>query len=220
MQERGLLRHGLVNFNTIGMDQILEKLFESVPKVRLLRLFMHNPDESITGADTAKRTQLRMPAARKELGKLVLAGIIKEKNIKVVVAGKRKTHYKKVAVFRVNSDFPLFPELRDLVVKSSVASRKKILSQIKSLGRVRLAVLSGVFVNSENARTDLLLVGDDIRKGKLDNFLARTESELGKSIQHTLMDTEEFRYRLGMYDRFLRDILEYPHEKLINRLDI
>ena len=52
------------------------------------------------------------------------------------------------------------------------------------------------------------------------NFLIRTESELGKSVQHTLMDTEEFRYRLDMYDRFLRDILEYPHEKLINKFDI
>ena len=202
------------------MDQILEKLFESVPKVRLLRLFMHNPDEYLTVPDIVRRAQVRSFSVRRELNKLALAGIVKGKNIKIAVPGKRKALYKKTKVFQVNKDFPLLSELRDLVVKSSVASRKRLLSQVKSLGRVRLAVLSGVFVNSENARTDLLLVGDDIRKGRLESFLARTESELGKSIQHTLMDTEEFRYRLGMYDRFLRDILEYPHEKLINRLDV
>ena len=138
----------------------------------------------------------------------------------MVIQGKRGARYKKAVIFQVNSDFPLLSELHDLVIKSSVASRKKLLQQIKSLGRVKLAVLSGVFINSDNARTDLLIVGDDIKKSKLENFLARTESELGKSVHHTLMDTDEFRYRLDMYDRFLRDILEYPHEKLINRLEI
>ena len=202
------------------MDQILEKIFESVPKVRILRLFMHNPEESYLLQDIAKRTQVRIPAARKELGKLIAAGVVKQKTAKIALPRKRKITYKKEKVFQVNADFPLLSELRDLVVKSSVASRKNILRQIKGIGRVKLAVLSGVFINSDTARTDLLIVGDDIKKGRLESFLARTESELGKSVQHTLMDTEEFRYRLDMYDRFLRDILEYPHEKLINRLDI
>ena len=85
---------------------------------------------------------------------------------------------------------------------------------------MKLAVLSGVFINSDNARTDLLIVGDDVKKRALENFLGHTESDLGRPIQYTLMDTEEFRYRMDMYDRFLRDILEYPHAKLINRLDI
>ena len=202
------------------MDQILEKLFESVPKACLLRLFMHNPEGAYSLPEIAKRTQVQVPAARKALGKLMAVGIVEQKTIKISLPGERKTRYKKEKVFQANADFPLLPELRDLVVKSSVASRKNILRQIKGIGRVRLAVLSGVFINSDTARTDLLIVGDDIKKGRLESFLARTESELGKSVQHTLMDTEEFRYRLDMYDRFLRDILEYPHEKLINRLDI
>ncbi len=190
------------------MDQILEKLFESAPKVRILRLFMHNPDEFFIIEDIAKRAQVQIEAARKELGKLVGVEIIRQR-----IAKKEK-------VFQVNSDFPLLPELRDLVIKSSTASRKNILQQMRGMGRVKLAVLSGVFINSDSARTDILIVGDDIKKSKLTSFLKRTESELGKSIQHTLMDTEEFRYRMDMYDRFLRDILEYPHEKLINRLDV
>ena len=202
------------------MDQILEKLFESIPKVRILRLFMHNLDEQFPVSDIAKRAQVRIAAARRELGKLIGAEIIKQKIIRVPGSGSRMTRDKKIKIFQVNTDFPLLPELRDLVIKSSVASRKNILRQIKGMGRVKLAVLSGVFVNSDNARTDLLIVGDDIKKSKLASFLVHTESELGRPIQHTLMDTEEFRYRMDMYDRFLRDILEYPHEKIINRLDI
>ena len=202
------------------MDQILEKLFESVPKVRLLRLFMHNPEEAYALQDIAKRAQVRASVARQELSKLMATGMVKHRIAKISVPKRGGIAYKKEKVFQIDTDFPLLPELRDLVIKSSVASRKKILQQIRGIGHVKLAVLSGVFINSDTARTDLLIVGDDIKKGRLDSFLARTESELGKSVQHTLMDTEEFRYRLGMYDRFLRDILEYPHEKLINRLDV
>lgn len=171
-------------------------------------------------SDITKRTQARLNPVRRDLGKLIGAGILKEKNARVSIPGMRAIRHKTVKMFKVNSDFPLFSELRDLVIKSSTASRKNTLRQIKGMGRVKLAVLSGVFINSDNARTDLLIVGDDIKQRKLDNFLMRTESDLGRPIQHTVMDTEEFRYRMDMYDRFLRDILEYPHEKLINRLDI
>ena len=86
--------------------------------------------------------------------------------------------------------------------------------------QVKLAVLAGVFLNHENSRTDLLIVGDDITKRKLDRFLLYIESELGRSIQYTLMDMDEFKYRMGMYDRFLRDILEYPHTTIIDRIGI
>ena len=71
-------------------------------------------------------------------------------------------------------------------------------------------------------KTDFLYtaLGDDISKRKLDNFLSNVESELGKTVSYTLMETDEFKYRMGMFDRFLRDIFEYPHEKLLNKLNL
>ena len=127
---------------------------------------------------------------------------------------------KRTLVYYVDHDFRLFPELRDLITKDTVASRKKILLKVKRLGKIKLAILSGIFLNSDQARTDLLIVGDNIKKVRLEHFLAEIESEIGRSVQYTIMDTKEFAYRLNMYDKFLRDILEYPHEKLINKLKI
>ena len=100
------------------MDQILEKLFGSIPKVRLLRLFMHNLDETFEISAIAKRTQVQTHVARKELGKFVGAGIVTQKNARIPFPGKRNVRYKETKVFRVNSDFPLLFELRDLVIKS------------------------------------------------------------------------------------------------------
>jgi hypothetical protein len=126
-------------------------------------------------------------------------------------------------VLALNTDFEFFYELRDLVLKSSPAEKDRMVERLNKLGRVKLAIISGVFINKENLDpliTDLLIVGDDVDRRKLRAFLRATEAEVGKEIKFTVMDKEEFQYRLAMFDRFTRVLLESPHEKLINRLGI
>jgi hypothetical protein len=205
------------------VEQLLEKLFESVPKARVLRLLMRNPEERFGLEEIVSRSQVRVRTARNELKKLMRLGLINLEVQRVESPKKRrgKPGSKRVAVYVVNTGFIAFTELRDLIVRASVAPRKKLFRQLNGLGRVKLAVLSGIFINSgENSRTDLLVVGDNLNRRRFIAFLSNTESELGKSVRYTLMDTDEFKYRTDMYDRFIRDILEYPHEKLINKLNI
>lgn len=123
-------------------------------------------------------------------------------------------------VYFANKDFQFFPELRLLVLKAAPANRQNLLKRVNALGGVKLAVLAGIFLNLENSRVDLLIVGDKLKKPKISRFLAWLESEIGKEINYVTMNTDEFRYRMDMYDKFLRDILEYPHEKLINKLHL
>ena len=87
-------------------------------------------------------------------------------------------------------------------------------------GLVLFSVLAGIFINSESSRADLLLVGDKLKKARLNNFFSWLESEIGKELNYVVMSTDEFKYRMDMYDRFVRDILEFPHEKLINKLHV
>lgn len=184
---------------------------------------MRNPDERFSFEALVSRSQVRPAAARKELKKLIRFGLVLPGFERIPGKKKRngRTYFRKLPVYHAHKDFVAFRELRDLVGRASVAPRKKLLRQLNGIGRIKLAVLSGVFINNgDHARIDLLIVGDTLNKRKLSSFLAHTESELGKSIQHTIMDIEEFQYRMDMYDRFLRDILEYPHEKLINKLNL
>jgi hypothetical protein len=101
-----------------------------------------------------------------------------------------------------------------------------MVKKILGLGRVKLAVISGIFI-AENSGPDiydtvavLFIVGDDVSNNKLSAFLTALEAEVGKEIKFTLMDKDEFQYRYGMFDRFIRVILEGPHEKIINKLGI
>jgi len=65
-----------------------------------------------------------------------------------------------------------------------------------------------------------LIVGDKIKSSKFDRFLKELEAEVGREINCAIMTTKEFYYRHDMYDRFIRDLLDFKHEKLINKLKI
>jgi hypothetical protein len=190
------------------VKEVLEQLFDSPVKVRLLKLFLRSPGVSFDIGEIAKRTRTNSRACQGQLKKL--------ESIKLI--NSRIKERKKV--YSVNREFDFYNELRTLVLKSSPASKEKILKRIKELGRIKLAVLSGVFLNLDNSRADILVVGDNINRKKLSVFFRDLEAEAGKEIDYVVMSTEDFRYRYDMFDRFIRDILERPHEKLINKLRV
>jgi hypothetical protein len=125
--------------------------------------------------------------------------------------------------YALNSDFSSLHELRDLILKSLPAEKDILTERINKLGRIKLAAISGIFINKENLDpllVDLMIVGYDIDQRKLRAFLKSLEAEVGKEIKFAVMDKEEFEYRLSMFDRFVRVFIEGPHEKLINRLEL
>ncbi|OGZ35992.1 MAG: hypothetical protein A3I88_03610 [Candidatus Portnoybacteria bacterium RIFCSPLOWO2_12_FULL_39_9] len=189
-------------------EQILEQLFDSPLKVKLLRLFLRNPEKSFLLKEITKRVKSDIRSCRHQIEKL--------KSINLLGSRYRA----KKRIYFINPRFDFYGELRTLVLKSNPASKEKLIKRLRNLGRIKLAVLSGVFLNAENPRVDLLVVGDLIKKRKLDNFLKDLEAEVGKEIDYVVLTTEDFKYRYDMFDRFLRDVLEKPHEKLINKLRI
>jgi hypothetical protein len=136
---------------------------------------------------------------------------------------RRERAVSKKPVYALDTDFEFFYELRDLILKSSPAEKDKMVEKLNKIGRIKLAIISGVFINKENLDplvTDLFIVGDDIDRRKLRAFLKAVEAEVGKEIKFAVMDKDEFQYRLAMFDRFIRVLLEGPHEKLIDRLGL
>jgi len=196
-------------------QEILEKLFESPVKARLLKLFLRNLNDGFTIEEATKKTRSDSSGVEKQIKNMTAIGLLQSQK------SVRKKKGKGSGVYYVaNQDFEFFNELRSLVLKSSPASHEKLQDKLKKLGRVKLAVLSGVFVNQDNGRVDLLLIGDGITDNKMHSFLKEVEAEVGKEVRYAFMDTNEFHYRFSMFDRFILDILERPHEKIINKLGI
>src|SRR3989338_3896629 len=148
---------------------------------------------------------------------------LKLKNKRAVKNNRPSTHRSSLPRYYLNRQFQYMDELMDLVLKSSPEEKEKMTEGLLKLGRVKLAIATGIFLNKVNAEaiaTDLFLVGDDISRRKLRSFLKSLEADVGKEVRYVVMEKEEFQYRMGMFDRFISVILEGPHEKLINRLGI
>ena len=188
------------------MSEVLEKLFRSKAEVKLLRLFMNNPDEKYLVSDVAKKSKINISTARKEINNLV--------KIKFLIQRKKsgKTYY------YVDQNFVFYNELKKLIFKASPTSADKLASLAMGLGQMRFVLVSGVFLNSEKSKVDILIVGEQINRSKLKSFLSNTEAEVGKGINYVCMSTDEYRYRKGMFDKFIINIFENPHKILIDRM--
>ncbi|MFY9461892.1 MAG: hypothetical protein WAP51_01680 [Candidatus Sungiibacteriota bacterium] len=214
------------------LDKTLEQLFESKAKIRALRLFLMNPEGAFTVIEAKKYTQLSGGQFRRELNKLMRIGLVDTRIARDLIEiprkskrGRKKALRPKIKtlkkrVFFVNQTCVLYPELRNLVFKLAPDGRGVLLSKIKRLGDIKLALVSGIFTDTAAARADLLLVGDKLKKDRISKFFRNLQSEVGKDLNYAVMTSQEFNYRFNLQDRFIRDILDYPHEKLINKLGI
>lgn len=202
----------------------LAKLFGGAAPVRIMRLFIGNPETPFDPKDIRTRANITASAARKEVKQLLQVKLIKKitflKDVPVKKRGKKTTKKKKTQGFVLNRSFPYLYALRLLLLGSEVSDKKSVLTKLQSAGRVKLVVISGAFLQNDEGRLDLLLVGDSLSHGRLERVLRSIESDLGKELRYAVMDSREFHYRLGMYDKFIRDVFDNPHETLLDKIGI
>ncbi|MFA6159603.1 MAG: hypothetical protein WC678_00745 [Parcubacteria group bacterium] len=188
------------------MSEILEILFGSKERARLLRFFLQNPEPVFSFSDIISRNMLNSGRSKSELNSLA--------NIKFILKRTKagKTFY------QLNQDFNFYPELKNLIAKSNVYPQCQSLSKIAKIGNVKLALISGVFINYAKSKADMIIVGDAVSKARLKNLMSSLEAEIGKEINFVLMTMDEFKYRLNMLDKFVLEFLEGPHEEVINKI--
>ena len=201
------------------MEKALTYLFGSPRKLKILRLFYRNADLHFSLSDIERYTRLSKRAIKSELPHLLRTGVAGKK-IRIGAMANKDKKLGKSTIFHANPEFPLFYELRTLLMRTDATLNKKLVGALARLGRVKLAVLSGFFINNPKSRVDLLLVGDNLDKRRLRAFFGSLEAETGKALSYSVMNSEEFRYRISMFDKFLGEIFELPHRKIVNKFNI
>ena len=189
------------------MTDGLQKLFGSPARVKLLRLFLFNPRQSFTLADVAKRSRVSEAEARKELAVFSRAELI-----------ERAPRGKGVR-YVLNTEFEYVAALQNLLLNAPQRG-KDIVERIRRAGTLKLVILSGIFLGEWEGSLDLFLVGDRVNDKKLREHIRTLEAEIGKEIRFSLLSTDDFFYRLNLNDKLIRDVLDYPHRIILDRLDI
>lgn len=199
---------------------ILEGLFDSEIKVKLLKLFLQNEEDKFTLDDITERTQSDSSSVRYQLRKLREIDLVESALVRFPSKQEDKEKGRKRRVYFVSQEFPLFAELKNLITKTVPIEGRDIKNRIERLGEIKLAVLTGVFQKNESAPTDMFVVGEELQKEKLQEEVDQIEAKLGKELRFTTMSTDEFEYRVDMFDNFLKQIFKNPHEIIIKEMEI
>lgn len=206
--------------------EVLPKLFGSRERVKLLKLFLYNPNLFFSLADIAKRTKIRTAFLKRELELFDEIGFLSSKKLLATQnptnGSKKKPLPKGVAkgkVWSLNQDFFYLEHLRSMFNSDFLASRDEFAERFKNCGKIKLVVLSGMFMQDGGTRADLLIVGDDLRRNVIEGIISTIESELGRELVYAILDTRDYHYRFQTSDRFVRDIMDYPHRLLIDKLE-
>lgn len=203
---------------------ILEKIFGSAGKVRLMRLFLFNPKAAYTLPVIVDRVQISSGAARRELSNLEKMGLIRKRVQRMPKGGEavasKKSKGPKAIVWMIDEEFPFIKQLEIILVNTVELLRGDLVKTLSKVGRLKLVIVSGVFTHNPESRVDILIVGDNLKKRLLQNVIKNIESEVGKELRYATFETADFNYRLSVYDKLIRDILDYPHERLIDKMGV
>ncbi len=198
------------------MIELLGTLLGGVDKAKLMRLFMANADCIFTEHEIVARSQVKAKNAKREIKTLLKISFIKQR--KFWTGERAKRH--RASGLQLNADFQLLQSVKHLLFNTEPFTKKQITEMFKNTGQIKLIVVSGVFTQSEERRADLLIVGDLLRKRAIENVIKQMEAEIGQELTYSIFETEEYTYRLGMYDKLIRDILDYPHEVIVDKLPV
>lgn len=200
---------------------MLEHLFGSKTRLRLLRLLFRYPERSFYVRELTRELETQINAVRRELQVLQKAGIILEtdepKNGKIAtgMSGGRKRKY-----YSLDQGSLLYPELNSLLLKGKILGEQRFIEELKNKsGDLKLLVLTGNFTGADAAPTDMLLVGE-IKERTVTKMIADYEGEFGSGIRYTFLSEQEFYDRRHVMDKFLFSIFEGKHLKVVNELHV
>lgn len=189
---------------------MIDQLFGSKTRVKLLQLFLSNPNRSYYVREITRKVDEQINSVRRELANMLSIGIITSDS------GNNKLYYE------VNQKYEHYEALRSIfgspttrVASETDSESSDMVTQIRLLGAVELAFLSGVFTRDDLSPVDVLIVGD-VNQTRLRKFIASVEKEEGKELRYSAMNAEELEYRLDVHDRFIANALSSKKTVLID----
>ena len=197
------------------MTDPLSLLLGNQARVRLLRMFLFNPSKSYSVNEIIRRARLVRRTARTELNILERSGIIKKRQVSEVVAGKKT---RMAAGYGLNDKSPLARSLQTFLFETAPIDGKNLQSHLKGVGKIQVLVAAGVFMNEFDRRIDVLIAVEKLNATKIESSIRTLEAELGVEIKYAAFATTDLLYRLGMHDKLTRDVFDYPHELLIDKV--
>ncbi|HYH75561.1 MAG TPA: transcriptional regulator [Candidatus Saccharimonadales bacterium] len=194
---------------------MIEQLFGSKTRVKLLQLFYSNPNRSFYVREITRKIDEQINSVRRELANLLNTGIIVSDNT------NNRLYYE------VNQTYEYYEPLLAIFGKPTtgpaIKTRKTSAStanpehdKFKALGNLEVVLYTGQFTRDESSGIDMLIVGD-VNQNALQKFVSELEAQENKDLRYTVMSVTEFAYRRQINDRFITTVLDSKKQVLIDK---
>jgi predicted nucleotidyltransferase len=187
---------------------MIKSLFPKTKRTLLALMFLH-PDQRYYLRQIGRLTGIGQGALQRELKNLVDIGILR---------GEKSEHQ---TFYAVNTDNPIFEELRGIVYKTFGVAEilQKVLKPLQK--KIDVAVIYGSIAREEetvHSDIDLMLIGS-VTFAESSIAIGKAEKSLGRTINPTVYPTEEFRRRFNENNHFLNSVIKTPLIFLIGNED-
>ncbi|MCX6092172.1 MAG: nucleotidyltransferase domain-containing protein [Candidatus Bipolaricaulota bacterium] len=191
------------------MSDVLDTLFGSAARVRVLSLFLENGGGEFYLREIAQKTGLALRSVQRVVGDLTDIGLL-------VREPRGNAVY-----FHLEREFPILPDLKSMFLKTTGLGAL-IAERIVQQGGVDVAFLYGsVAKGTEGAASDIdLAVVGQLAPRRLTACLAELERETGREINATLFTSAEWSHRRDTDDHFVATLLREPKILLVGRAEL
>ncbi|HEY8886402.1 MAG TPA: transcriptional regulator [Candidatus Microsaccharimonas sp.] len=193
---------------------MIDALFGSKTRVKLLHLFMNHPGQSFYVREITRVIDEQINSVRRELSNMLEVGVItsdSSDNKLYYQANQRYEFYSALRAIFANEALITKPSLSE-----GEAVSEQYLSAIADIAALRIAILSGVLVKGSHSSVDVLLVGT-LPTAKVKAAMAIIEKLEGREINYSVMSYDDFYYRLSVRDKFITEILNSKHTVAIDK---
>lgn len=212
---------------------MIEQLFGSKTRYKLLKLFLTNPNRSFYVREITRKVEEQINSVRRELSNLLSLGIIcsdTTDNKLYYEVNQQHEHYAALAALfgaTVSVGIEKNTKKKDEKLQQQAITEEFIEApkvseenqEIARVGNVELAFLTGQFTRDSSAGVDLFVVGD-VNHTALDKFVAELEKSEGKEIRYSAFTHSEFNYRKQVNDRFISNVMLAKKQILIDKIGI
>lgn len=211
---------------------MVEQLFGSKTRVKLLQLFYQNPNRSFYVREITRKIDEQINSVRRELANLLSIGIITSDNT------NNRLYYE------VNQDYEHYAALGSIFGGKAFKTTKKSATkttakaaavdtepeqqpaeaevndpfalELLKAGNVRLALYTGQFTRDETSGVDIVVVGD-VNQTAIDHLISELEATEKKELRYSVFSNDEFVYRRQVNDRFVSNLLAAKKIVLVDK---
>lgn len=190
-------------------------------RARVLRIMVLDQESGHTSKELAGRAIISESAVKKELKVLEKWGVVKKgKPLSITLTNgtaRKVVGKSKIDTWGIDSNFSDLRALTAFIREISPVNYDNVVAAIKSCGRISTVVLTGAFMGDPTRPADIIIAADSYNERRLEQAIRSLEPLFGREIRYAAFSTPEFRYRLTIQDRLLRDTLDFPHLVLLDR---